>query len=83
MNHKASRRFWSCVKRLRETYGIWPLSSTDDPAQTPLSLKIGNLWSVRIGTHFRALAVEAESELIWVWIGKHADYDHLVAGGGC
>jgi hypothetical protein len=26
----------------------------------------------------RALAVEADNDLVWFWIGSHADYDKLV-----
>jgi hypothetical protein len=41
--------------------------------------KVGRFWSVRIGAHHRALAVEALDGLVWFWIGTHADYDRLLA----
>ena len=40
--------------------------------------KVGRFWSVRVGLHYRALAVEEESNLVWFWIGPHADYDKLL-----
>jgi len=40
--------------------------------------KIGRFWSVRVGLRYRALAVEADDDLVWFWIGSHADYDDLV-----
>jgi hypothetical protein len=40
--------------------------------------KIGRFWSVRVGLRYRALAVEADSDLVWFWIGSHADYDALI-----
>ncbi len=40
--------------------------------------KIGDLWSVRVGLHYRTLAVEDGNDLLWVWIGTHAEYDRLV-----
>lgn len=40
--------------------------------------KVGSLWSVRVGLHYRALATEVGSDLVWFWIGSHADYDTLV-----
>jgi hypothetical protein len=40
--------------------------------------KIGRFWSVRVGLHYRALAVEHEADVIWFWIGTHADYDKLI-----
>ncbi len=40
--------------------------------------RVGRLWSVRVGLHHRALAVESGSDLVWFWIGSHADYDKLI-----
>lgn len=40
--------------------------------------KVGRFWSVRVGSHYRALATEADGDLIWLWIGSHADYDALI-----
>jgi hypothetical protein len=42
--------------------------------------KIGRFWSVRVGLHYRALAVEDGSDLVWFWIGSHAEYDGLIKG---
>jgi hypothetical protein len=33
---------------------------------------------VRVGLHYRALAVEHEADIVWFWVGPHADYDRLV-----
>jgi hypothetical protein len=50
-----------------------------DPHHPSLHLKkVGKLWSARVGLHYRALAVEEGNDLLWVWIGTHADYDHLL-----
>jgi len=50
-----------------------------NPRHPSLHLKkVGELWSVRVGLHYRALAVEVDSDLVWVWIGTHAEYDRLV-----
>jgi hypothetical protein len=40
--------------------------------------KIGQFWSVRVGLHYRALAVEDSDDLTWVWIGTHSEYDRLL-----
>jgi len=40
--------------------------------------KVGPFWSVRIGIHYRALAVEENGEMVWFWIGSHAEYDRLL-----
>jgi hypothetical protein len=40
--------------------------------------KVGRFWSVRVGLRYRALAVEADGDLVWFWIGSYADYDAIV-----
>jgi hypothetical protein len=34
-----------------------------------------------VGLHHRALAVEHEAEVVWFWIGSHAEYDRLTDTG--
>jgi hypothetical protein len=36
------------------------------------------VFSVRIGLHYRAVALRHRDELVWFWIGTHADYDQLL-----
>ncbi len=83
MTHHASRRFW-------ETYNALPVAVQrladanfellkSDPRHPSLQLKkVGRFWSVRVGLHYRSLAVEANKDLVWFWIGHHADYDRLI-----
>jgi hypothetical protein len=40
--------------------------------------KIGEVWSVRVGDHYRALGADVEGGIYWIWIGTHADYDKIV-----
>jgi hypothetical protein len=52
-----------------------------DPKHPSLHLKkVGRFWSVRVGLHYRALAVEDGEDLVWLWIGHHAEYDRLIGG---
>jgi hypothetical protein len=37
-----------------------------------------NIYSVRIGLEFRALAVMKKDRIVWYWIGSHSVYDRLV-----
>nr|WP_210261042.1 hypothetical protein [Enterovirga sp. DB1703] len=49
-----------------------------DPQHPSLHFKkVGRFWSVRVGLRYRALAVEQDGDLVWFWIGSHADYDRL------
>ena len=36
------------------------------------------IFSARVGLAHRALAVRAGEDVIWFWIGSHADYDNLL-----
>jgi len=36
------------------------------------------LWSVRLGEHYRALDVEKPDGILWFWVGSHAEYDALL-----
>jgi hypothetical protein len=37
-----------------------------------------NLWSVRIGDHYRALARGDGDLVVWFWIGTHEGYDDFI-----
>ena len=87
MKHRASPRFWSSYEAL--TVAVQELADRTyeqlktDPRHQSLHLKrIGRFWSVRVGLRHRALAVQASGdELLWVWIGTHAQYDQLLKKG--
>jgi hypothetical protein len=37
------------------------------------------IFAVRIGIHWRALAVLRDDRAVWFWIGPHGEYDNLVS----
>ncbi len=83
VRHRATARFWQCYRDAPED--IQRLADKciallrQDPHHPSLRLKkVGRFWSVRIGLHHRALAVEDGSDLIWFWIGSHGDYEKLL-----
>jgi hypothetical protein len=39
---------------------------------------LSNLWSVRVGEHYRALGVDVKEGIYWFLIGPHAEYDRIV-----
>jgi hypothetical protein len=50
-----------------------------DPKYPSLHFKkAGRFWSVRVGIHYRAVAVEDGSDLVWLWIGHHSEYERLL-----
>lgn len=85
MRHRTTPGFWEHYQNLPEV--VQDLADKNfqllqrDPRHPSLQFKkIGNLWSVRVGLAYRALAVEDGEDFIWVWIGTHDDYDRLLKG---
>jgi len=83
MIHFASPSFWSAYESLpasvRRVADRNYKMLKENPKHPSLHFKkIGRYWSVRAGIHYRALAVEIESDLVWFWIGSHAEYDKLI-----
>ncbi len=83
MNHHATSRFWSCYRKLpRPVKELADKSFSllkHNPAHPSLHFKrVGRFFSVRVGRSHRALAVEAEGDVVWFWIGTHAEYDRIV-----
>jgi hypothetical protein len=83
VKHHASPRFWKCYQGLPNE--IRALADRNfallkaNPTHRSLQFKpIGPLWSARVGLHYRALATEDGGDLVWFWIGSHAEYDRLV-----
>jgi len=83
LNHHASSRFWALYETLPED--IRRLADKNfgllkgDSRHPSLRLKrAAEFWSVRVGDHYRALGVDADDGILWIWIGTHADYDKLI-----
>jgi len=81
--HGTTKEFWQLYKLLPieirnladKNYKLLKI----DPRHKSLRFKkVGDYWSVRIGLGFRALAIEDNGEIVWFWIGSHADYDALI-----
>lgn len=84
MRHYASPGFWKQfealpdeVKKLAEKN--YRLLKSDERHPSLSFKKIDDVWSVRVGLHYRALGVDAHDGILWFWIGSHADYDKFFA----
>lgn len=87
MKSRTTERFRSAFERLPAAvqrragaaYGLF----RKDPHHPSLRFKQVHptrlIYSVRIGLGYRALGVRDRDEIIWFWIGSHADYDRLLA----
>ena len=83
MNHFASPSFWESYEKLPKS--IQKLADKNfellkqDPKHPSLHFKkIDEYWAVRVGIHYRALAVEIKNGILWFWIGSHAEYDKII-----
>lgn len=84
MKHFTSSDFWALYGKLpqeiRELADKSYALMKANPRHRSLHLKrIGELWSVRVGQHYRALGIDAPEGILWIWIGSHADYDEYIA----
>ena len=84
MKHSASPRFWALLAALpRDVRDLadksFELLKSDSRHPSLHFKKIDKLWSVRVGAHYRALGLDVEGGVYWIWIGTHADYDRLIA----
>jgi len=82
MKHFASPAFWQLYEklpaRIRELADKNYALLKTDPSHPSLRLKkVGRYRSVRVGLHYRALAVEVDEGMLWFWIGSHSDYDAM------
>lgn len=65
-------------EQAKRTYRVW----RTDPYRN--GLEYGRVhpsrpyYSVRIGLHWRAVALVENGLATWIWIGSHSDYDKLL-----
>ena len=86
MKHRANPRFWRCYRQLPEEVRrladeSYHLLREDSRYPSLHFKKIGRFWTVRVGLHYRALAVQREADVVWFWVGPHAEYDRLIGQG--
>lgn len=83
MKHHATPRFWQHYRSLPEDIQRIADKSFEllrnAPKHPSLHFKkVGRFWSARVGLYYRALAVPVDADLVWFWIGSHAQYDKLI-----
>ena len=83
MRHRATPRFWACYRgpsvEIQQLADCCHRLLLQDSRHPSLHFKrVGPFWSVRVGLHYRALAIDEAGDVLWVWIGPHAEYDTLL-----
>ncbi len=84
MKSSALPAFWTCFNKLppqvqrtaRKNFELWEQSSS----LKSLGFKRikEDLWAVRAGSGFRALATFEDGTFLWFWIGAHDEYERLI-----
>ena len=84
MKSSALPEFWECFNQLppkaqkiaRKNFLLWQ----KQPTLKSLGFKRikSDLWSVRAGSGFRALATFDDGCYLWFWIGAHDEYERLL-----
>ena len=88
MRHRTLPRFWRYYGHLPKQ--VQKLADKNfellksDPHHPSLPFKrVGKnkeLWSVRVGDHYRAVGTEKPDGIVWFWIGTHEQYERMLAG---
>jgi mRNA-degrading endonuclease RelE of RelBE toxin-antitoxin system len=84
VRHRATPKFWQHFSELpQEVQSLAKANFAmlkENPRHPSLRFKkVNRMWSVRVGIHYRALAVEDGSDIVWFWIGHHAEYDRIIS----
>jgi hypothetical protein len=79
----ATSAFWEAYQQLPEHIRVLADKNyallKQNPQHPSLRFKkVGRFWSVRVGSRYRALAVEIDDGFLWFWVGSHADYDAIL-----
>jgi hypothetical protein len=82
---KARRSFWEASAKLpleiqriaQSKFKLWRAV----PFHPSLQFKCikRDLWSVRVNANYRALGLRHGEQIVWFWIGTHAEYDLLIS----
>lgn len=83
MKSSTTAEFWTAFAALPEgikaraklAYQLWLLNPRHPSCQFK---KVGDVWSVRVGGGYRALAVLEGDTFVWFWIGTHDQYERLL-----
>jgi hypothetical protein len=87
VKHIVLPRFWQHYRQLPKAaqeladknFALLKSDSSHPSLQFKKVGRTKQLWSVRVGAHYRALGKDQPEGIVWFWIGTHADYDKLLS----
>ncbi len=85
LKHFTTQNFWALYRQLPDHIRDladknFELLKADPQHQSLHFKKIGSLWSVRVGSHYRALGLDKGENVVWFWVGPHSEYDRILRG---
>ena len=86
MKSRTTRAFRSLLAKLpksireeaRKSYKLFQENPGHPGLQFKCVQKKAKVYSARISLDYRALGTRDDDEMVWMWIGSHADYDKLL-----
>lgn len=81
--HRTTTRFWKHLEKLPKA--VRQLAEKkfellrNNPSHPSLHFKkTGKVWAARIDRNHRAIALKDGEDFIWIWIGKHDEYERII-----
>ena len=62
----------------KKAYRLWKKNPYHESLRFKTIHSSEPVYSVRIGLTWRALGLMDDGDMIWFWIGSHAEYDKLI-----
>ena len=86
MQSRTTRQFWRLFSDLpadiqgdaKRAYRLFQTNPAHPALQYKKLEGEDNIYSIRIGLGYRAVAVMKKDRVVWYWIESHAEYDRLV-----
>ena len=86
MNSKTTKRFRQMLAKLpsdirqqaREAYRLFRENSRHPSLRFKKVHSTESIYAVRININYRAVGVVDSGEIVWFWIGPHAEYEKLL-----
>ncbi|CAA9552556.1 MAG: hypothetical protein AVDCRST_MAG73-3070 [uncultured Thermomicrobiales bacterium] len=68
----------SIQRRAHDAYRLFQ----DDPFHPPLQFwrinpRDPTVYSARVGRRYRVIGIRNDDDVLWLWIGSHAEYDRI------
>lgn len=65
-------------RQAKNAYGLFQLNPRHPGLHFKQVHPAPPIYSARVGIGYRAVGVVEANDLVWFWIGSHAEYDHLL-----